>query len=122
MGKTRYVAVTAVPLLFLMSATFSAGYIKIFDPNPKMGFLAAARDFGSKIANGGTPQQIKDWSAQQINFQVDVVVTAFFLIAVAIVFVGCAIEWARLLSGSKKAETKESPYIKLETIENSSLA
>ncbi|MBL9143673.1 MAG: carbon starvation protein A [Verrucomicrobiaceae bacterium] len=122
MGKSRYIAVTAVPLLFLMSATFSAGYIKIFDPNPKMGFLAAARDFGNKTASGGTPQQIKEWTAQQLNFQVDVIVTAFFLIAVAIVFVGCAIEWARLLSGSKKVETKESPYIKLEDVQQSSLA
>lgn len=122
MGKTRYVAVTAVPLMFLMSATFSAGYIKIFDPSPKMGFLAAARDFGNKIAAGGTPQQVKEWAAQQLNFQVDVVVTAFFLVAVAIVFLGCAIEWARLLSGAKKAETKESPYIKLEGMETTSHA
>jgi carbon starvation protein len=87
-----------------------------------MGFLAAARDFGSKITAGGTPQQIKEWSAQQLNFQIDVVVTAFFLIAVAVIFVGCAIEWVRLLSGSKQAQTKEAPYIRLDELPTSSVA
>ena len=114
MGKTRYVAVTAVPLAFLMTATFSAGYIKIFDKDPKMGFIAAAKSFGDKLAAGGTPQQMKEWSAQQFNFTVDTVVTAFFLAAVAIIFVGCLIEWIKLLSGSKKVVLKEEPYVALD--------
>ena len=111
MGKTRYLAVTAVPLVFLMTATFSAGYIKIFDQDPKMGFIAAANSFKDKIAAGGTPQQIKEWSAQQFNFTVDTVVTGFFLLAVAIIFLGCLREWIKLLSGSKKVVLNEEPYV-----------
>ena len=113
MGKTRYLAVTAVPLVFLMTATFSAGYIKIFDQDPKMGFIAAANSFKDKIAAGGTPQQIKEWSAQQFNFTVDTVVTGFFLLAVAIIFLGCLREWIKLLSGSKKVVLNEEPYVAL---------
>jgi carbon starvation protein len=113
MGKARYLAVTAVPLLFLMSATFSAGYIKIFDADPKMGFIAAAKSFGAKLAAGGTEPQMKEWAAQQFNFQVDVAVTGFFLVAVAVIFLGCLREWTRLLSGAKKVELKEDPYVAL---------
>lgn len=113
MGKARYMAVTAIPLVFLMSATFSAGYIKIFDKDPKMGFIAAANSFGDKIAAGGTPQQIKEWTAQQFNFTVDTVVTAFFLLAVAVIFLGCLLEWIKLLSGSKAVTLKEDPYVPL---------
>ncbi len=113
MGKARYMAVTAIPLVFLMSATFSAGWIKIFDPSPKMGFLAAANDFGAKIAAGGTEKQIAEWSAQKLNFMVDVYVTGFFLAAVAIIFLGCLVEWIKLISGSKKAVLNESPYVAL---------
>jgi carbon starvation protein len=54
MGKTRYLLVTVIPLLFLMSATFTAGYIKLFDANPKMGFIAGAKFYSDKIAAGGT--------------------------------------------------------------------
>lgn len=113
MGKARYMAVTAIPLVFLMSATFSAGWIKIFDPSPKMGFLAAANDFGAKIAAGGTEKQIAEWTAQKFNFMVDVYVTGFFLCAVAIIFLGCLLEWIKLLSGSKKVVLNESPYVAL---------
>lgn len=113
MGKARYMAVTAIPLVFLMSATFCAGYIKLFDKDPKMGFIAASKFFGDKVAAGGTPQQLKEWSAQQFNFTVDTVVTVFFLVAVAIIFVGCLVEWVKLLSGAKKATLKEEPYVAL---------
>lgn len=113
MGKVRYVAVTAVPLAFLMTATFSAGWIKIFDPSPKMGFMAAANDFAAKIAAGGTEKEIATWSAQKFNFMVDVYVTGFFLCAVAVIFLGCLVEWIKLLNGSKQAVLKEDPYVAL---------
>jgi carbon starvation protein len=113
MGKARYMAVTVVPLVFLMSATFSAGYIKIFDTDPKMGFIAAANSFGQKLAAGGTDQQMKEWSAQQFNFNVDTFVTGFFLAAVAIIFLGCLAEWVKLLKGAKQPVLHEDPYVTL---------
>jgi carbon starvation protein len=113
MGKARYMAVTVVPLVFLMSATFSAGYIKIFDADPKMGFIAAAKSFGQKLAAGGTDQQMKEWSAQQFNFNVDTFVTGFFLAAVAIIFLGCLAEWVKLLKGAKQSVLHEDPYVTL---------
>jgi carbon starvation protein len=113
MGKARYLLVTVIPLLFLMSATFTAGYIKLFDANPKMGFIAGAKAYGSKLAAGGTPQEMKAWAAQQFNFNVDTGVTAFFLLAVAIIFLGCLMEWIKLLSGAKKVVLNEEPYVAL---------
>jgi carbon starvation protein len=113
MGKARYMAVTAVPLVFLMSATFSAGWVKLFDADYRMGFIAGARFYGEKLAAGGTPEEMKVWAAQQFNFQVDTAVTLFFLAAVAIIFLGCLAEWVRLLSGAKKAQLREEPYVAL---------
>jgi carbon starvation protein len=78
-----------------------------------MGFLAAANDFAAKIAAGGTEKQIAEWTAQKFNFMVDVYVTGFFLCAVAIIFLGCLMEWIKLLSGSKKAVLHEEAYVAL---------
>lgn len=111
MGKARFLAVTAVPLAFLMSATFSAGWIKIFSPDPALGFLAGSRLFAEKIAAGGTAQELTDWAKVQMNYQVDAVVTGFFLVAVTVIFLGCLYEWVRLLSGAKKAVLREDPYV-----------
>lgn len=113
MGKARYLAVTAVPLVFLMSATFSAGWVKLFDADYRMGFIAGAKFYGEKLAAGGTPEEMKIWAAQQFNFQVDTAVTFFFLAAVAIIFLGCFVEWVRLLSGTKKTQLREDPYVPL---------
>ena len=42
MGKARYAAVTLAPLLWLVAVTFTASWHKIFDPNPRIGFLSHA--------------------------------------------------------------------------------
>ena len=43
MGRARYMLVTLAPLAWLVSVTFTASYHKIFDPNPRIGFLSHAR-------------------------------------------------------------------------------
>ena len=113
MGRARYAAVTGVPLLFLISATFTAGWVKLFDANPKMGFIAAVKFYSDKISNGGTEKELREWGAQVFNFKVDTIVTAFFLVAVAVIFLGCLREWLRLLRGTKVAELHEEPYVPL---------
>ncbi len=111
MGKARYIAVTLAPLALLMVATFSAGWIKLFDADPKMGFLKQAEFYAAKIAAGGTEKELSDWGHLRFNGLVDAWVTGFFLIAVAIIFLGCLREWIKLLSGAKKAVLHEDPYV-----------
>ncbi len=111
MGKARYLAVTLAPLALLMTATFSAGWIKLTDPDPRMGFLSQARFYAEKIVGGGSPKELSEWATLRFNGVVDAWVTGFFLCAVAIIFLGCLREWIKLLSGSKKPVLHEEPYV-----------
>src|SRR5882762_2978178 len=43
MQKTRYLFITVIPLAFMCVVTFSAGYLKIFSPDPNLGLLASVR-------------------------------------------------------------------------------
>jgi carbon starvation protein len=111
MGKQRYLAVTVIPLVFLIAVTFSAGYIKIFSSDPTMGFLAGAEFYGDKILQGGSEQELATWSKVKFMNQVDAAVAGFFLVCVAIIVVGCVNDWARMLFGSRKVVLHESPYV-----------
>jgi len=110
MGKARYALVTVLPLLWLGSVTFSAGWIKIFSPDPKLGFLALIDATKAKIASGATDPSL---GRVIFNNYVDVAVTASFMAGVAIIVVGCGLEWARILRGTKPVVLKEAPYVLL---------
>src|SRR5207248_3015378 len=47
MHKARYASVTLLPLVWLVSVTFTASLHKMFDANPRIGFLSHARQLAA---------------------------------------------------------------------------
>jgi len=103
MGKARYAPVTLMPLAWLVLVTFTASYHKVFDPNPRIGFLSHARQLAQAAAPG---------SARLIfNDQLDAVVTGVLTLLITVIVLEAAREWIRVLSGQKQAQVKESPFV-----------
>jgi carbon starvation protein len=95
MGRARYAWVTLVPLVWLVAVTMSAGWMKLFDPDPRIGFLAQAANATGR---------------ELLNCRVNMGVTAAFLVMVMLVLGSCVREWVLLLSGRKEAVLRESEY------------
>ncbi|MEY2414412.1 MAG: carbon starvation protein [Acidobacteriaceae bacterium] len=105
-GKVRYAAITFVPLAWLVAITFSASWYKIFDPNPRIGFLAHARQL--KVASSSA----RLVNARLIfNDRLDAAVTAALILMVTLIVAESAMEWFRVLSGRKPAVLKESAFM-----------
>ena len=101
MGKARYAAVTLIPLVWLVSATFTASWQKIFDPNPRIGFLSHARQLA---VAGGNPQLI-------FNDRLDAAVTGLLIFMVVLILIESVVLWWGVVSGRKEARVKESPFV-----------
>ena len=106
MGRARYAAVTLVPLTWLVAVTFSASYYKIFDPNPRIGFLAHARQLAASATT------LSPATARLIfNDRLDAVVTGVLIVLIAMILIESTSEWVRILAGRKQPLVRESPFV-----------
>ena len=106
LGRARYAPVTLIPLTWLVAVTFSASYYKIFDPNPRIGFLAHAK----LLATGATASAPA--TARLIfNDRLDSAVTAILILLIAMILIESTTEWMRVLAGRKQPVVRESPFV-----------
>jgi len=111
MGKTRYAWTTAGPLIFMCAITFSAGYMKLFSSDPRIGFLSGAKSL--LATSEASPAKLAALARQANVWYLDAAVAGFFLLLVFLIVVGSAFEWWRLLTGRKRSVLRESNFVPL---------
>ena len=103
MGKMRYSWVTLIPLVWLAAATLTAGWQKVFSPDPKLGFLSHAQT----LIGSDNPA-----AARMIfNDRLDAGLALFFMAIVLVVIVASAREWWLVAAQRKTPKVNESPYV-----------
>jgi carbon starvation protein len=113
MGKARYAWVTIVPLVWLVVVTMSAGWEKMFSPDPHMGFLSHAHSLGAAIDAGALPAGITTVAAahrMMFNDYLDAAVAAFFMVSVVVILADSLRIWYAVASGRVPAKSSEVPY------------
>jgi carbon starvation protein len=108
-GKARYVWVTLLPLVWVLAATLTAGWQKVFADDPRIGFLAHAASVAGQLA-AGTIEGSR--GARLIfNDRLDAVVTLAFMSVTTLVVLASAREWLLILTRRKTARAQESPFV-----------
>ncbi len=90
MKRERYAWVTIVPTIWLLLCTLYAGWLKVFDSNPKVGFLAHADKYSTALAKGEVLAPAKSVEQMQqviFNDYLDAGLAAFFMVVVLSVLV-----------------------------------
>jgi carbon starvation protein len=92
MKRDRYAWVTMVPTAWLLVCTLSAGALKLFSADPRVGFLAHAQMISGALDRGevlAPAHSIGEMRAILFNDRVDAALTMLFmLVVVSIVFFG----------------------------------
>jgi len=110
-GRARYVGVTLAPLVWLVAVTFTASWHKVFDPNPRIGFLAHAQQLVASAAPG------QEVSRLIFNDRLDAVVTGILIVMVTLILLESVLLWASVLLGRKEARVKESAFVMTKFVE-----
>jgi carbon starvation protein len=103
MGKLRYAWVTGVPLVWLTVATLTAGWQKVFSPDPALGFLSHAQS----LVNSASP----DAARMIFNDRLDAALALFFMIIVVVVLLASAKEWWLVAAKRKAPGVNETPFV-----------
>ena len=112
MKRQRYIWVTMLPAVWLLICTTTAGFIKLFDANPAIGFLSLAKKYSDALANGQILAPAKSIDQMQHviwNAYTNATLTALFLFVVfSILFYALKVGIAAW--GNKERTDKEAPF------------
>jgi carbon starvation protein len=103
-----------VPLVWLLAVTMTAGVQKIWDPSPKIGFLAQAswlkeHELVEAKMVQDSREVIRKNHILRFNNQLDAVVAGTFLLLVSAIFLMSVRDWILLLARKKAADLHETP-------------
>ncbi len=109
MKQQKYSFVTIVLMVWLAICTLTAGWEKLFDPTPAIGFLAHARVFGAALANSkvlAPARSIVEMQRVVTNDYVNAAMCAIFMAVVVAMLVYGVTSIINAL-GNPSATTKE---------------
>src|SRR5450432_891989 len=110
MHGAKFMWITCVPLVWLVSVTFTAALQKIFSPLPALGFLAQADGLEAAL-RAGKAASVTATQTLIFNARLDAVVCGVFMVLVAVVLIDSLRVWAGILNGSREAQVNEAPFV-----------
>jgi carbon starvation protein len=118
MGRVRWLWVTLVPMAWLITVTMTASYQKVFDANPRIGFLSGANQLAAQIASGIVPAaKIAETQRLIFNLRLDAAVTIVLASMILLMLVEALGQWYAILSRRRLPTLHESPYVRTQWAE-----
>jgi carbon starvation protein len=112
MHGPRFLWITCVPLVWLVTVCYTAGLQKIFSPLPRVGFLAQADQLQAALDAGTVAAaQVAATRTQIFNNRLDAVVCGIFLVLVTIILIDSIRLWTGILRGTRESKVVEAPFV-----------
>ncbi|ABD70168.1 carbon starvation protein CstA [Rhodoferax ferrireducens T118] len=113
MKRQKYAWVTILPTSWLLICTLAAGWEKVFDSNPKIGFLALANKFQAAVDKGvllAPAKSLEQMKQIVFNNYLDAALAVFFIFVVVSMLYYTVIACMKALREDKMTSC-ELPYV-----------
>jgi carbon starvation protein len=105
MHGSKYAWISAIPLAWLVTVTFTAGWQKIFSSLPAVGFLAQAdRLAASATMTAATHTLI-------FNARLDAAICGILMVLVTAILIDSLRVWWGILNGTRERRVNETPFV-----------
>jgi carbon starvation protein len=112
MGRLKWIWVTLVPMVWLITVTMTASWQKIFSGNAQIGFLSGANNWAEQIAAGKIPAaKVVEIQRTIFNLRLDAMVTAALATMILVLVVEAILRWTAILTKRSPAVLHETPYV-----------
>jgi carbon starvation protein len=111
MGKAKYLWVTLAPMAWLVISTYTAAVQRIFDADPRIGFLATADAAAQRLAAGAPADQVAALQTTVFNNRLDAAIGIVLLVVISLIVVEAMRQWYLLLAHKKTPDLRESPVV-----------
>src|SRR5580698_7283292 len=113
MGRAKWIWVTMAPMAWIVIITMTASYQKIFDPNPRIGFLSYVNVLTAQLAAGKIPAaKIAETQRIIFNQRLDAAATGVLALMIRVLLLEALRQWYAILSGRREAVLQEAPYVR----------
>jgi carbon starvation protein len=95
----------------MCAVTFSAGYLKVFSSDPRLGFLSGARTLLQQASTASDSTKAAELIRQAGVWRFDAFVAVFFLVLVLAIVLGSARQWWQLIRGTRRVVLHENKFV-----------
>jgi carbon starvation protein len=95
----------------MCAVTFSAGYLKVFSSDPRLGFLSGARTLLQQASTASDSTKTAELIRQAGVWRFDAFVAIFFLVLVLAIVLGSARQWWQLIRGTRRVVLHENKFV-----------
>ncbi len=108
----KYLWITLLPMVWIVSVTYTASYQKVFSPDPRLGFLAQASSLSESLRAGTvSAEQLAQTERLIFNAHLNAIVCGLFILLVSAILIDSIRVWAGLIRGTRSAELNETPFV-----------